>query len=319
MSDLGNELRRIWEDQRAFNMLFRNPPTEPSEVANQARDFVLFTESELHELLRTLPWKKHRRMPFRSNNAHMHEEGADIFKCVLSLFQIIGIETPEQLVELYWTKTAVVRQRYREEWIEKLDRECAVIDIDNVICDYIGGICQWLIATKADSVDLDKVNDAWRHGRYINAERLGIKEELWQSWKHEFRTGGFKRYLPVFDDARRFLEMCKIAQLRIVLLTSRPIDRYQNLFTDTIMWLNSNQLPFDFVWWSLEKAERILMEDGLREKVRFAVDDDQRFVRQFARAGIRTYWLRRGEDWEPSTEEWNSKVIHIQSLNEITF
>jgi hypothetical protein len=46
---LGKELIRIWEDQAAFNLLFRQPPANDLEMAKQVRDFVLLTESELHE------------------------------------------------------------------------------------------------------------------------------------------------------------------------------------------------------------------------------------------------------------------------------
>src|SRR5688572_6190127 len=57
---LGTDLLRIWEDQRAFNTLFREPPTNADEMTSQTRDFVLYTEDELHELLRTTKWKQHR-------------------------------------------------------------------------------------------------------------------------------------------------------------------------------------------------------------------------------------------------------------------
>lgn len=325
-TELGKELVRIWEDQRAFNMLFREPPDSPQTLAEQAKEFVIFTESEMHELLRTLPWKKHRRMPFRGNPAHMFEEGADVLKCVLSLLQIIGIDTPEKMVELYWQKTAVVRQRYREEWVEKLDRDCVVVDIDNVLCDYINGMCDWIPRARMflDSEEHGISNefqqriDKVRHdGKYLSAKTLGIRDELWQALKHEFRTTGQKRCLPVFDDALEFLTRCKHAGLRVVLLTSRPIDRYPNIFTDTILWLNNNKLPFDFVWWSSEKAERILEEDGLREKIRFAIDDDEKFVRQFAKARIPTYWLRRHEEFSNTTLD-DVFIQQIRSLKEAT-
>jgi hypothetical protein len=320
--ELGIQLQKIWDDQLAFNMLFRQPPKSPGEMAEQAREFVVYTESEMHELLRTLPWKKHRRMPFRGNPAHMFEEGADVFKCALSLLQIIGIDSPEKLIQLYWQKTAVVRQRYREEWTQKLDRACVIVDIDNVLCDYIGGICDWLpsqFVTRDDHPSpalLDRIERIRKQGSYINAKALEIPEDAWQNLKHAFRTGGHKRRLPVFPDAKDFLMRCQDAGYRIVLLTSRPIDRYQNIFTDTILWLNDNNLPFDFVWWSVDKAERILMEDGLREKVMFAVDDDARFVDQFARAGIPTYWLRRNGDLY--TNIANPNITQIRLLSEAT-
>lgn len=315
---LGEELLRIWEDQFAFNMLFRDPPTSPGEMAKQAQDFVTYTESEMHELLRTLPWKKHRNMPFRGNPAHMFEEGADIFKCVLSLFQIIGVKDPEHLFDLYWHKTAVVRQRYREEWVEKLDRDCVIVDIDNVLCDYITGMATWIRANYSGTEPLaSNLMACERNGLYMNAKSLGISDETWQSMKHKFRTSGAKRRLPVFDDAKEFLERCRASSVRIVLLTSRPIDQYPNLFTDTILWLNDNGLPFDFVWWSAEKAERVLMEDGLRDKVIFAVDDDEKFVRQFMKAGIPTYWLRRQGDFVDLGADWKM-VVQIRSLKEAT-
>ena len=288
---LGKDLREIWEDQRAFNLLFRPTPQTASEMAEQARDFVLFTESELHELLRTLPWKKHRRMPFRGNPSHMHEEGIDTLKYVLSLLQIIGIDSPEQLIDLYWQKTAVVRQRYREEWVEKLDGPCVVVDIDNVLCDYITGIGNWIVDHYPMHAAMAR--NVMRERLYFKAETMGLSEETWQEIKHHFRVRGGKRDLPVFPDAKPFLDMLRSQKRRIVLLTSRPIDEYPNILTDTLIWLDRNNLPFDFLWWGMDKAERVVKVPDLKSKIMYAVDDDRKFIDQFQKAGIPSFWLRR--------------------------
>jgi len=290
-AELGAMLRKVWDDQRAFNLLFRPSPTTSQEIAEQARDFVLFTESEMHELLRTLPWKKHRRMPFRGNPSHLFEEGVDVFKCVLSLLQIIGIETPERLMECYWQKTAVVRQRYHEEWVNKLDGPCVVVDIDNVLCDYISGIGGWI--WHHYPMHAERALKLVREDAYFSAASMEVSEETWQSIKHQFRVNGGKRTLPVFSDAKPFLDRLKAAGMRIVLLTSRPIDEYPNILTDTLLWLESNKLPFDFLWWGMDKAERIVKIPDLKTKIQYAVDDDRRFIDQFAKAGIPSFWLRR--------------------------
>jgi hypothetical protein len=317
--DLNLELQRVWDDQRAFNLLFRPNPDTSEEMTSQARDFVLFTGSEMHELLRTLPWKKHRRMPhFRGNESHLLEEGADVFKCALSLLQIIGVKDWEHLINLYWRKTAVVRQRYREEWINKLDGAAVVVDIDNVLCDYVTGLGQWLLRhTLSEDPIAPRVRALMATGGYINAASLGIPEERWQAMKHSFRVSGAKRTLPVFPDAKPFLERCAAVGLRIVLLTSRPVDTYQNIYTDTILWLNDNQLPFDFVWWAAsDKAERILQMEGLREKIFAAVDDEARFVDQMCAAGISTFWLHRYPTTRvPSVS--SDRYTEITSLSEI--
>lgn len=291
MKDLGSEIRRIWEDQRAFNLLFRPAPRTATEQAEQARDFVLFAESEMHELLRTLPWKKHRRMPFRGNPSHMHEEGIDVFKCVMTLLQIIGIDSPEQLIELYDQKSAVVRQRYREEWEQKLDGNCVVVDIDNVLCDYITGIGKWIIHYWP--MYAEQARTLMERGAYFNAQTMQLSEETWQEIKHQFRVRGGKRYLPVFPEAKDFLDHLRSLNVRIVLLTSRPIDDYPNILTDTLIWLDRHELPFDFLWWGNDKAERLIKVPDLKSKILYAVDDDRKFIEQFSKAGIPSYWLRR--------------------------
>jgi hypothetical protein len=288
---IADRLQEVWEDQRAFNLLLRQPPTSETEMSEQVRDFVLYTEAELHELLRTLPWKKHRRVPARFNEAHMHEEGIDVFKFVISILQIIGLDTLDDVIEAYWRKTAVVRQRYQEEWVHKIDRPCVVIDIDNVLCDYITGFLDWLQQTqKPVPVDFNHLR---RTRPFLNARVMGVTDEEWRQWQHEFRVSGYKRTLPVFNDAYTFLYRMRVDGYQIVLLTARPIDKYPNIFTDTIFWLNENKLPYDFVWWATDKAERLSQVAGFREHVRFAVDDDIRYVEQFAAAGIKTYWLQR--------------------------
>lgn len=314
---LGTQLLAIWEDQRAFNTLFREPPTNADEMTSQTRDFVLYTEDELHELLRTTKWKRHRRGTTGDNPAHRMDECADVFKCMLSIFQIQGL-TPEVLVDAYWKKTAVVRQRYQEEWVKTLDRPCAIVDIDNVLCDYSCGIVQWMLNEPECRllVGVERLETLRESPRYINADVLGIRDEFWKNIKHQFRVSGGKRTLPVLPDARPFLQSLHGRNLQIVLLTSRPIDRYPNIYTDTLLWLQENELPFDFVWWSLDKAERVL-EGDLRQYVKMVVDDDMKYLRPFLDLGLQCYHVDRYND--PVTRAaTTSPLLHpVTSLREV--
>jgi len=289
---LGQELMKLWEDQRAFNLMLRKPPTDMTEMAEQARDFVLYTEDELHELLRCMAWKKHRRKDMLENAAHRREEGIDAFKCVISLLQIIGIHSLEELIEEYWRKTAVVKHRYREEWQAQIS-VCVIVDIDGVVCDYRTGMCEWICASAVEPDLADAAKRCVTEQKYVNAINLGISHDRWQRMKHAFRVDGVKRRLPVYNDAPNFLARMRASGVPIVMLTSRPIDQYPNIFSDTIFWLNANQLPFDYVWWSHDKGERIAQIEGLKQRILFAVDDELRFCEQFASAGIRTFWLNR--------------------------
>jgi hypothetical protein len=80
---------------------------------------------------------------------------------------------------------------------------------------------------------------------------------------------------------------------QVIVLTSRPIDLYPTLYEDTVQWLNANGIQYTRVWWGTDKAKK-LADTGILEKVVFAVDDDARFIYQYAHAGVRSYWLRPG-------------------------
>jgi len=294
-----SEFDRIWEDQAAFNAQLRSVPHTEEDRTRLTKDFVLYLESELHELLRLQDWKGHRRTEQHDNPAHRHEELVDAFKILISLCQYQGMESPDMLFSAYWLKTAVVKHRYQEEWKGTLQRPCAVIDIDNVLCDYVRGFCDWLfnneylLKHRQPNVDwqirLVEIRDA---GPWINAKVLGVTEEDWQQLKHGFRISGGKRVLPVYPDARPFLDAVRRRNLQIVLLTSRPVDRYPNLYSDTLAWLSNNDLPFDYIWWANDKAEKVVEAD-IRKHIRLIVDDDPKFIRQYGQVGLNTYWLDR--------------------------
>ena len=313
---LGQMFRKVWEDQMAFNTLFRKPPANVPEMVKQARDFVLYTEDELHELLRVFQWKEHRKGGVKENLSHMTDELADVFKCVISLMQICGM-TPERLLMAYWHKSAVVQQRYREEWTTMVSGPVAVVDIDEVLCDYIGGLGAWLGRHKTlrdDVAFLERLDGCIEQRLWLSGQTLGVDEARWQELKHEFRTSGAKRDLPVFPEARAFLEGLRRTGTKVVLLTSRPIDRYPNLQTDTLLWLQKNDLPFDYLWWSSEKSERIL-DSQFRSSIRFVVDDDPRHLAGFEKLGIPCYLLRRVHRATPVVQSELVRLIH--SLDEL--
>jgi hypothetical protein len=179
-----------------------------------------------------------------------------------------------------------------------------VVDIDEVLGDYVTGICRWVreygpsllkLGNVATARLIGRLEEVQRSRGWVGAEVLDLSYPDWQKVKHDFRTRGGKRTLPVFTDAKPFLEWCHARNWIIILVTSRPIAEYPNIFTDTLLWLDQHALPFDHVWWATEKAERLEDADiALRSKIRFAVDDLERYVNQFASKGVKSYQLVRG-------------------------
>jgi hypothetical protein len=305
-------LKAMYEDQRAFNQQIfpasLTCPTDSEEDANRFRlrlkDLALGMIEETGEFLRTFEWKSHRRRQGKLQNvAHSHEELVDMFKYWLSCAELAEFPM-DQLEELYYAKSRVVQYRYQEEWMQAIDGPCVLVDIDNVLADYIHGICTWakehapslLKMSPSSALLLGAKLDGLRlSGSYVKAETTGMSAPEWAQVKHAFRTHGGKRTLPVFSDALLFLTWCRQREWKIILVTSRPIDRYPNIFTDTLTWLHNHELPFDYLWWADDKADRLEEYEhvSLRSHVVFAVDDDMRFINQYLSKGIKAYWLNR--------------------------
>lgn len=318
------DLKRLWEDQRAFNRQIFDPADPSANLIERLKDLGLGAIEEVMEFLRTYEFKPHRRNKMRLQNvAHSHEELIDLFKFWLSLADASGFPI-EKLEEMYWAKSQVVRYRYQEEWAAQVDSPCVIVDIDGVLADYCCGICNWLRKNGPDILGmgtvvfareefLNRVDRLQTEHAYVNAEALQVTHEEWRKLKHHFRIQGEKKIMPVYPDAPRFLRWCRTQGYKIILVTSRPINEYPNLFTDTMTWLTANRLPFDYLWWATEKAERIQEGNVLAHTV-FAVDDDPRYANQFTAKGVRTYLLQR---WGTNSNRPEMNPISLRDIERI--
>lgn len=281
-------LQDLWDDQTTFNRLLRPDPRRYEERTALTKEFTIHMVSEIDELLRACgAWKPHRNLPVAENRAAVNNELADIFKLWMSVCQVWGI-TPEEALKQVWVKSMVVRQRHAEEWVKTLDKPSVVVDIDNVLADYVLGFVQWATATGKMADDVGK--ELLTNRPYIDAERMGVSRETWKKIQHEHRVSGAWAHLPVMPDAPRFLQWCRDRGFQIILLTSRRITDYPNIQNETVQWLHDYELPYDFLWWAQEKS-RAVMSRMNPDFVRFVVDDDITFIRQFEETPIRAYWL----------------------------
>lgn len=322
-----DRMDKMLADQRAFNQqIFNRHALGQNDVAmrDRIKELAMGVIEETLEFLRTFQYKVHRRHKLRmQNTAHSHEELMDMFKYWLSLADINDFPM-DRLEEMYYAKSRVVQYRYQEEWLSEIDRPCVVVDIDQVLGDYITGICNWALKEymdqdeiEEDSVYKRRLIEIAEKGEWVDAEAVGRTHMEWQGVKHRFRTMGGKRLIPVFADAQRFLRWCRDEMGWLVLLiTSRPVAEYPNIFTDTVTWLHENDLPFDRLWWTEKKSERLAEANLNTDQIVFAVDDTRTYVEQFARKGVRTYWLRRPVQFHGMTSNMGHVTI-VNSLDDL--
>jgi NTP pyrophosphatase (non-canonical NTP hydrolase) len=258
---------RIWADQREFNLQVREFPKTAQDRNRLMQYLALCMHSEIDEIMRAIEWREHRRVRTPENPARVKEELIDVFKYWVSMCQLYDV-SPDEVERTYWRKSAVVRQ----------------------LCDYITGFCRWL-EKAIPSISAARLNRIREERVWISAETLGAGKIDYEAIKHKFRISGYWDFLPVMEGSKEFLRLCMLAGLKVVLLTSRPIDRYPNILTDTIHWLSLHDLPYDFIWWATDKR-KALIERGSLANLVFAVDDDLHFVKQFDSLGISTFWVK---------------------------
>lgn len=308
------ELHGIWKDQKEFNKLFWPKPEDFKEKSRQTKEFLLHLMSEMDELLRTTEWKPHRKQNVLPNPAQVRNEITDMFKYLLSICQVWDM-TPEDLVGDYWRKSMVCRQRYSEEFCIDLEGRIVLVDIDGVLADYGLGYLNWIMEHYPELTD--RCIEISSRKLWIDSKNFGIDDQRYQEIKHDFRISGGKVNLPIFEGAKEFLDTLKAQGYKVVLITSRPIDKYPNMYTDTLEWLVKNELKFDHLWWSTDKRETVLAK-SIRSNVVFAVDDDLRYVTTYADLGIKSFWIEKFR----STDNWfngaEGLVTKVRDIREIT-
>jgi len=312
-------LKDVWREQKDFNELFRHLPKGFEQQSDLTQHMVLCIMSELDEILSTIHWKHHRNIPIKPNPHQTLSECVDVFKYLITIVQAWGF-SEEDFIKAFWKKSMAIRQRHSEEFVKNIQGRTAVIDIDGVLCNHDEGFLTWLrdtyTLTEGQAVMISDKEKKYGFVGNINRNDLNMDPATWQDLKHEFRISGYKEFMPVFDDAKEFLTRLKDKDITVVLLTSRPIDRYPNLYTDTVAWLERSKLPYDVIWWSYDKADHVV--ENLPNPL-FAVDDDLSQASKFDLADIPVYWLcRRKENQKDFLYvEPPSRIAMVHELQQI--
>ena len=311
-------LKDVWKEQKDFNDLFRQLPKGFEEQSHLTQHLVLCIMSELDEILSTVHWKHHRNISIKPNPQQTLAECVDVFKYLVTIVQAWGF-TEQDFIDAFWKKSMVVRQRRSEEFLKNVNGKTAVVDIDGVICDYNQGFVKWLKEYDSN-LYFSVIDKSWdgltKTYNSISRHDFGFSPKKWQDLKHQFRISGYKEFMPVYADAKEFLMKIQQNNITIVLMTSRPIDRYPNLYADTVAWLEKEKLPYDIIWWSYDKADHVV--ENISNPL-FVVDDDLSLANKFNAVNIPAYWIcRKGDNLDTlySTEPF-TKVRTIHGLEQI--
>lgn len=262
---MSNKLQDIFRLQKQFSAKYfkeqKNIDLDNMSEEDKikwSKEFILCASKELYEMLDEIKWKQHRFISKDNNIDNFLEEGVDAFKFLMNLFLIHGC-TEQQFYQKFIDKSKVVDIRYEQEkqlkgLRDRTDVKIAVIDIDGIICDHSRS---FLNGKNYKTIYEYKHNDI----------------EGYSKDKYLMRTSGAKRTLALIPHAAGFLQTLKDQGYLIVLLTARPYEKIIGLYADTLHWLESSQLKYDFLFFNKNK-EQFIIDNLTRDQVKFCLDDE---------------------------------------------
>jgi uncharacterized HAD superfamily protein len=295
------KLEKIFKEQKAFLKNFIDPDNLSEEdKIKYTKEYILSIHRELGEILDTIPWKLHRKKEILKSDANTAEEIIDCFKFLLNLCLIWKIDD-EKFFKEFERKSMVVWQRYNQEIlkvISKNDKVCA-IDLDDTLAD----------SDEHFTNVYNEKNDTLFVNRSSIKKALDVLEyEDFKSW---YRESGEKVNIPVKNDAINLCEYLKNEGYKIVIISARPYDKHNRIFSDTLQWLNNNQIPYDAVYFEKDKHIKILKE---LPHLSFIIEDDFECAKQISDLGYQVYLLQESID-ENKVE--NKNITTVNNLREI--
>jgi len=270
----------LWDRQRLFTEKVIGRLDKPMgdltdfNKIEWTRQYLLSIHAEADEALNCMPWKKHRKTSLKDlNRGNLMIELIDVQKYLWGLMQVWGM-TSAEFEQVFNDKSFEVEHRwFQEHELENIEelQGVAIIDIDGVLNDYPQCFYRWI-----------EVN----HGKGM-LEGILQDRSRYEIMKDEYRESGAKRKLPVNMDSRGALRILKDRGVPIILLTDRPYMKIKRVAYDTMAWLDSFGIPYDYLFWSYGQSKTHIAKKV--KSVAFVVDDKPKTCQQFHNIGVRAY------------------------------
>lgn len=238
-----DRLQIIWDIQRAQQSHLGIAPENLTRAERQelAAKMILGLSEEQVALQQQLTrYKRHILREPELVAENVSDKVADIIKYAVCLAQMHGV-TPDQLMESFHRKTAVVYDKARGERLRNTlarDTKVICVDLDDVVCD----LAPWTAMLKE-----------LRGTAPMNERTLTMLE----SYKEDFyRRGEFAHLAPI-SGAGAALRNLRDQGYTIIIITARPQWQYPRLYADTLQWFARHSIPHDLILFNKDKAEAI--------------------------------------------------------------
>lgn len=153
------------------------------------------------------------------------------------------------------------------------NRKKVFVDLDNVMADYGGDFLRWATNGQLSPSPNDLTS------LHLN-EILGLDEEDYAELKRRWRVEGHKRDMTMIPGTHGALRRLS-TWYDVVIISSRPADKYDNIRSDTEYWLEQHELEYSDLVFTKEKFDYV-RDHYDKDDVLAIFDDDPRNLVKFA-------------------------------------
>lgn len=155
----------------------------------------------------------------------------------------------------------------------RMNRKKVFVDLDNVMADYGGDFLRWATNGQLSPSPSDLTS------LHLN-DILCLDEADYADLKHRWRVEGHKRDMTLLPGTHGALR--RLAQwYDIIIISSRPAGKYENIRRDTEYWLGRNSLAYDGLVFTDKKFDYV-RDHYTEDDVLAIFDDDPKNLVKFA-------------------------------------
>ena len=287
--DRFSEIYRIQKEftdklfKEKFNVTLEEIREDKKLLIHWIKEYILCLVKEATEMLDEVDWKSHTSKDSVDIKDNFLEEGVDVFKYLLGLLQVTGF-TEKEIYDKFISKSRVVENKFKQDQlIKKINKEedaqIAFVDIDGILATWP----ETFIDFVNNKLDLNSVV----YKTYPSIVELEDRRNLYDL-KREYRLSSVKRAMELIPGASELLNKLKGFGYYIILITARPYKEIFRIYSDTLYWLEKNNLCFDGIIWEQDK-EKYIIEHFDKDKVAFCIDDAIENVNKLHQNGFEVY------------------------------
>jgi len=273
-------MKKLFKDQARFNKLVEKYKSRTRDEIT--KELALALHSEVSDLVSATSYRSHRKKKIKPDIDKILFESVDIVRYTIAILNEWNI-CHEDFLNAWQSKDTYLNSCNRCENNIWNGEKVAIIDIDDVLCEFRQGFSKWLLHTHSIVTDVES-----SEYYFISAlEETGHNpEKIFESF---ISDSGFLN-LDIATGGKEFMDNLKDDGYFVHILTARPGNNLRCVY-NTFEWLENNKIYFDKIDFASEKLRWCIQSDyWCKNSISFAVDDSPKHAAEYSKHGVKTFF-----------------------------